>query len=295
MYNMMRLYDKYYINGVICMKINLMNFVDIVSDCLRRDLTINSMAQDLETGEIIDPFGGCQDLTNGILRHTSEAFKEDPIRVLRTARFAARYNFCIHPDTLDLMSKVAPELDSVSPERIWLEFAKGLMEPHASNMINALSNVGAFRVNSMKPYIGSETIPQLYFDRLKTLTARFAVIGSNFTKMDYTGCRIPNDCADISLAFNKFGEILSNYNLLLSTARLNLLIELRAMTRIEFVKELMLIVIIKYNIPFVVIHAVFSDIHAINSIDQAAIANNCISNNEIKHRIYDARLAAINI
>jgi hypothetical protein len=161
-------------------------------------------------------------------------------------------------------------------------------------MITALSTVGAFRVNNMKPYVGSESIPQLYFDRIKTLTSRFAIIGSTFTKTDYDGCRVPKECANMSLALNKFGEILSNYNLLLSTARLNLLIELRAMTRIEFIKELMLVVIIKYNIPFVAIHTVFSDIHAINSVDQAAIANACINSNEIKHKIYDARLAAIN-
>lgn len=278
--------------------------VSLVEDLSRRDTTINSIAvrvEDWETFQAtvdtdlcIDPFGGILDLSIGILKHINSCFGLDVVRVLRTARFAARYGFTVHPETMDLMSTIVHELDNVPAERIWLEFAKGLMEPHASNMITALSTVGAFRVNSMKPYVGSESIPQLYFDRIKTLTARFAIIGSNFTKTDYEGCRVPNECANMSLALNNFGEILSNYNLLLSTARLNLLIELRAMTRIEFIKELMLVVIIKYNTPFVVIHAVFRDIQAINSLDQAAIANTCINSNEIKHKIYDARLAVIN-
>ena len=102
----------------------------IEDDLRRRDLTINAMAMDPETGEIIDPFGGQEDLKNGVLRHVSEAFAEDPLRVLRVARFKARYGFEIHHTTLDLMAQLVSsgELDHLTRERIWVETEKLLME-----------------------------------------------------------------------------------------------------------------------------------------------------------------------
>ena len=98
-------------------------------DLARRDLTINSIAKD-QDGNIIDPFGGVADLEAGLLRHISPAFTEDPVRVLRTARFAARFGFRIAPETLALMSEMVHngEVDALVPERVWQEFARGLME-----------------------------------------------------------------------------------------------------------------------------------------------------------------------
>ncbi len=114
--------------------------ITLEQDLMRRDLTMNSMARDLETGELIDPFGGEQDLKNGILRHTSPAFAEDPLRVLRVARFAARYNFNIAPDTLVLMTKLVErrEMEALTTERVWLEFEKALMEANPCRFITSL-------------------------------------------------------------------------------------------------------------------------------------------------------------
>ena len=102
----------------------------IEDDLRRRDLTINAMAMDLESGEIIDPFGGQEDLKNGVLRHVSEAFSEDPLRVLRVARFKARYGFEIHHTTLQLMHELVEsgELDHLTRERVWVEIEKLLTE-----------------------------------------------------------------------------------------------------------------------------------------------------------------------
>lgn len=102
----------------------------IEDDLRRRDLTINAMAMDPQTGEIIDPFGGQEDLKNGVLRHVSEAFAEDPLRVLRVARFKARYGFEIHHTTMKLMQELVEsgELDHLTRERIWVEIEKLLME-----------------------------------------------------------------------------------------------------------------------------------------------------------------------
>jgi tRNA nucleotidyltransferase (CCA-adding enzyme) len=118
--------------------------VTLDEDLARRDLTINAMARD-EHGSLIDPFGGEADLRAGVLRHVSPAFVEDPLRVLRVARFAARFGFKVARETLALMRKLAEsdELSTLAPERIWHELSRGLMEPHPSRMIDVLRDCGA--------------------------------------------------------------------------------------------------------------------------------------------------------
>jgi tRNA nucleotidyltransferase (CCA-adding enzyme) len=116
--------------------------VTIEQDLQRRDLTINAMAMSAN-GTIIDPFNGQQDLKHKILRHVSPAFAEDPLRVLRVARFAARFHnlgFHIAPPTMALMSQisVSGELAHLSAERIWLEMSKALKEPHPSIFFQVL-------------------------------------------------------------------------------------------------------------------------------------------------------------
>ena len=118
--------------------------VTLEEDLKRRDLTINAMAR-AEDGTLIDPFGGAADLAAGVLRHVSPAFAEDPLRVLRVARFAARFGFTVAPETEALMRALAAggELALLSPERVWQELSRGLMEPHPSRMLGVLRNCGA--------------------------------------------------------------------------------------------------------------------------------------------------------
>jgi len=113
--------------------------VTLEDDLRRRDLTINAMARD-EQGRLIDPYGGERDLRAGILRHVSEAFAEDPLRVLRVARFAARFDFRIADATLELMRAIVAsgELETLAAERVWTELARGLSEAHPSRMLRAL-------------------------------------------------------------------------------------------------------------------------------------------------------------
>ena len=124
--------------------------VSLEKDLLRRDLTINAMAMD-DQGNIIDPYNGQQDLKNKLLRHVSEAFVEDPLRVLRVARFAARYHslgFCIAPQTLALMQTIVSngELTALSAERVWQETARSLMEHHPEVYFENLKACGALGV-----------------------------------------------------------------------------------------------------------------------------------------------------
>ncbi|MDP2784687.1 MAG: multifunctional CCA addition/repair protein [Sulfurimicrobium sp.] len=118
--------------------------VTLEEDLARRDLTINAIAKD-EAGNFIDPYGGMADLKAGMLRHVSPAFIEDPVRVLRAARFAARFGFAIAPETLALMREMAAngEVDALVPERVWQELSRGLMEKIPSRMFRALRECGA--------------------------------------------------------------------------------------------------------------------------------------------------------
>lgn len=118
--------------------------VTLEQDLARRDLTINAIAQ-AEDGTLIDPFGGAADLEKAILRHVSPAFSEDPVRILRVARFAARFGFSIAPETLALMREMVEngEVDALVPERVWQELATGLMETKPSLMFESLRACGA--------------------------------------------------------------------------------------------------------------------------------------------------------
>ena len=129
--------------------------VSLEEDLARRDLTINAMAVAAtqlglngawDKQNVIDPYGGVQDLANKVFRHVSPAFREDPVRILRLARLAARFaDFTLAPETLQLMREmvVTGEVDHLVPERVWQELAKGLMEAMPSRMFAVLRDCGA--------------------------------------------------------------------------------------------------------------------------------------------------------
>lgn len=119
--------------------------VTLDQDLIRRDLTINAIAK-AEDGTLIDPFGGQRDIQNRIFRHVSSAFAEDPVRILRVARFAARFtDFTVAPETVALMQQMVREgeVDALVPERVWQELSRGLMEAKPSRMFDVLRDCGA--------------------------------------------------------------------------------------------------------------------------------------------------------
>ena len=132
--------------------------VTLEEDLARRDLTVNAMAvpeamahqaPSTWTGQIVDPYGGQRDLQSKVLRHVTEAFAEDPVRILRLARFAARFaDFSVAGDTMALMRQMVEdgEVDHLVPERVWQELAKGLMAPKPSRMFEVLRACGALKV-----------------------------------------------------------------------------------------------------------------------------------------------------
>ncbi|MFY8179467.1 MAG: multifunctional CCA addition/repair protein [Limnohabitans sp.] len=121
--------------------------VTLEEDLARRDLTINAIAQD-EHGHRTDPYGGERDIAAHVLRHVTDAFREDPVRILRVARFAARFpTFTVAPETMTLMREMVTEgeVDALVSERVWQELSRGLMAPQPSRMLQVLRDCGALQ------------------------------------------------------------------------------------------------------------------------------------------------------
>src|SRR5262249_16616922 len=178
--------------------------VTLEDDLRRRDLTINAMAKEPETGALIDPFHGKDDLKKGILRHVSEAFAEDPVRILRVARFAARFGFRVARETMALMREMVTsgEADYLVPERVWQEFARGLAEPHPEKMFEVLEACGLADklLGAVKP-----VLPLLAVSPKANPSgpARFAVLAGPHREAEVEGVsarlKTPNEVRELAL------------------------------------------------------------------------------------------------
>ena len=137
--------------------------ITIEEDLKRRDITINSIAQEVLTGNLIDPFNGVKDIENKMIRATSNAFLEDPLRVYRVARFSSSLNFEVEDNTINMMEKLKNELNTLSKERVFTEFRKALATNKPSNFFNILRRANVLDVHFKEIYdlIGS-TQPEKY-------------------------------------------------------------------------------------------------------------------------------------
>lgn len=201
--------------------------VTLEQDLARRDLTINAIAED-EDGSLIDPYGGQRDLRDRVFRHVGPAFAEDPVRILRVARFAARFaDFSVAPETLALMRQMVAsgEVDALVPERVWQELARGLMERAPSRMFKVLRACGAQAhvapelhalwdspANSGRGQVPAQTVPDALDQAARldlTLAQRFALLvaGVGAPQNDpavalralFERLRPPADCRDLAL------------------------------------------------------------------------------------------------
>ncbi|WP_236254125.1 multifunctional CCA tRNA nucleotidyl transferase/2'3'-cyclic phosphodiesterase/2'nucleotidase/phosphatase [Entomomonas asaccharolytica] len=192
--------------------------VTLQQDLARRDLTINAIAED-ERGNLYDPYNGQQDIENRILRHVSAAFIEDPLRVLRVARFAARYanlGFTIAEETLALMTTLSTsgELDELTAERVWKEFSRALMEPSPEVFLQVLQQCKAL------PVLLPELVDLPLVERVlkqaaieqKPLVVRWACLmipqalagNLNSIKAINQRFKVPNDCSDLALLTGQY-------------------------------------------------------------------------------------------
>jgi len=195
--------------------------VSLEEDLLRRDLTINAMARDTD-GTIIDPYGGEKDLASRTLKHVSEAFSEDPLRVLRVARFLARYShlgFTIHPSTLELMRQLSSnnELTALSSERVWLETQKALTEQTPSAYFASLHSVNAdIKLFGQPLVLDNLTV----LDRETQPLIRWALLAIMGNEQLTNLKGIPNEyskIAKVAIAYDKAAKIKLDGPLVLAT------------------------------------------------------------------------------
>ena len=183
--------------------------VTLEEDLARRDLTINAIARGGD-GVLIDPFGGIADIAAGVLRHVSPAFAEDPVRILRVARFAARFGFSIAPATFELMRRMVAdgEADHLVAERVWQELARGLMEARPSAMFAVLQDTGALAHVAPELGDGLSASALTIVDRAATggapLAVRFALMVHRIVEVTSLASlcdrlRIPTDCRELAL------------------------------------------------------------------------------------------------
>ena len=193
--------------------------VTLEQDLARRDFTINAMALD-DDGTLIDPYQGKQDLDAGVLRHVSPAFAEDPVRILRAARFAARFpSFKIAPETAQLMRDMVRngEADSLVPERVIQEISRGLMESKPSQMLNVLVSCGLIaRLFAELEDLGPTSAAlDRAAQRGLILPARFAILASacrsSRAVSDFLGkLRVQHDAAHLARLLVDLREPLKN-------------------------------------------------------------------------------------
>ena len=204
--------------------------VTLEQDLERRDLTINAMAQEVRTdgkqfGPIIDPYNGQEDLAAKVFRHVSSAFSEDPLRLLRIARFAARFpEFRIADETMSLLKEIVQsgELNALSAERIWQELARGLVASKPMHMFQVLLNTGAAKTllpNMLTTKLAEESFREsliAHFDLASnTLEERCAITLMDLPVGDirsWAECvRMPIEVRDFSEIFSELRGLLNKY------------------------------------------------------------------------------------
>jgi tRNA nucleotidyltransferase/poly(A) polymerase len=214
-------------NGYAGFDTNSSSSVTLEDDLFRRDLTINSMAMK-EDGTVIDPCGGRFDLQNRVLRHTSDAFREDPVRILRVARFAARYGFTVHADTLDMVSNMVAtgEMNHLVPERVWTEISRGLMEKDPRRMFSVLASVGALAAIPVykKGAIATDLFHYLLHSNVEVplvVRAAFVLDLNNSTYTRFSE-KIPYEVSRLASAFDEAIPELQRYHMISASRRLML-------------------------------------------------------------------------
>lgn len=207
----------------------------IEDDLIRRDLSINAMAIEVDTGRLIDPFEGQIDLQLKRLRHTSDAFVEDPLRVMRVARFAARYMFNVAPQTIKLMEQIAEsgELKHLTPERVWVEFEKILSEEWSSVGIRLLRDTGALKeiVPSFE-FISEDDLTQIQNIGLgNIITTKFAVMGKYLDKHELKNMKASSFAERLSLLYRELLPYLNNWSNTDAEMQLHCLIRAKVLQR----------------------------------------------------------------
>jgi len=269
--------------------------VTLEDDLRRRDLTINAMAKALD-GSVIDPFGGRKDLEAGVLRHVSGAFAEDPVRILRVARFAARFGFRVADETLALMRQMVQsgEADYLVPERVWQEFARGLAEPHPEKMFEVLEACGL----ADKLLDGVKPVPEILVRAAKatrSVPIRFAVIAWPHKEPEVglvcERLKAPNEVRELALLACRSRLALHAAAQATAPTLLELLKRADAFRRPERFAELLQVASLAN--PNIKTERAKRALEAATAVDAGAIAAKAASPAEIARLVDEARCRAI--
>jgi tRNA nucleotidyltransferase (CCA-adding enzyme) len=294
--------------------------VTLEDDLRRRDLTINAMARD-EQGQLIDPHGGERDLRAKILRHVSDAFAEDPVRILRIARFAARHSdFSIASETLALMQTMAAngEVDALVTERVWQELAKGLMEAKPSHMFEVL--IEAHALDRIVPEFASLVPQHAALRKLDAAASGGAALAIRYATLvaaidgrrrapsaaleaDAASApvlavsqrlRVPSDCADLAKLTLRWIASVEQWRTLAPEALLQLLVGADSLRRPERFRDLLQVCGYVIGPESAVQLNYLSDAQtALAAIDTKRVVAAAKSSADIPALVYASQLAAI--
>ena len=278
--------------------------VSLYDDLSRRDLTINALAVKVEDFDlfkqtadpklVIDFFGGMEDLNNHTLVHINRNFSLDPVRILRTARFASRYGFNVKQSTINLMKIINDELNSVPTERIWTEIQKGLMEKYPQIMFNVLTQSNTLDVEIMKPFRNFSTNGLSGTSSTTSLSVKFTLVGLGFCDDDYDNLTIPNDCKKLSKMYNQYVGLLSTYDNSNPIQKLNMFMKIGLFNNDDLLNELLEVFSLhcpsEYN---AMLEFINQDVLNLTGVNVQAIVAQCSTGQEIKNKLYDARIEAL--
>jgi tRNA nucleotidyltransferase (CCA-adding enzyme) len=299
-------------------KIHAAPDVTLEQDLERRDLTINAMARE-ERGSLVDPFGGAADLERRLLRHVSAAFVEDPVRILRVARFAARFGFAVAPETMALMRSMVAngETEALVPERVWQEFSSGLMEGEPALMFGVLAETGLLA--RLLPELGLAFVDGLPANDASrvlvrslgcaasedlALAPRFALLAlgapsSGAVSALSARLKAPGECRDLAVLAQRHADKLMRAHSLDSPGKLDLLERCDAFRRPDRFQELLALCACAERgrrgwgtVPFPPAAALRRALGAAAGIDAGAIASRG-GKSDVADRIRRARVAAI--
>jgi tRNA nucleotidyltransferase (CCA-adding enzyme) len=281
--------------------------VTLEQDLERRDLTINALARD-EHGTLVDPHGGAGDLKAGVLRHVGKAFAEDPVRILRVARFAARFGFEVAPATRNLMRQMvaAGEADALVPERVWQEFARGLMEARPSRMFLVLRDCRALAriAPELEALLADEEEGGATLAALDAAAAahhalevRFGALARSLDPLMVEALcgrlKVPAACRDFAMLAARHGNAILDASELGPDGLLDLLEATDALRRPERFEQILASVFTGQSDLALSQRTIERGLTAAAGVDAGAIARTGGGPEEIRERVRAARLAAL--
>jgi tRNA nucleotidyltransferase (CCA-adding enzyme) len=274
--------------------------VTLEEDLGRRDLTVNAMARHEVTEVLVDPYGGQADLKARILRHVSPAFAEDPVRVLRVARFLARLgsDWTVAPETMELMHEMvrAGVLDELVGERVWVEIKKGLSEKYPEEMLKLMRTLGLFDRPCFAEYSGAkqanlELLQRAAHEEAPLVTLFALAFPRQWSAAETKKSKIPKEIRDVSHTLQLGLSLgLAKFKDMPGAEKVDLLLRMDAFRQTDRIVKIMNVLsYLNRDLIMPITLAVAS----VNRLDNGSIIAGITDTQEIQKRIQEARIQAV--